>query len=325
MARSRRLLARRRPMSTVPMPSVTLGLVLLGLVVVGPAMAEPRPADLAGARTDALGGLIFADGFESGDTSRWSNAVGLITPPTAFRMTDLDLRDPHVFVDLSPLCLDFTDTPIPLTDISFNGNLETLLTTDGDMDGFLDLSPLLLFRPFDPLAVAERVDFLGGACVLPPESTSCVPAATAVPAILSYDGSAAATCLDALAGTTSGYSPAVTGAAAPCFVTVAETLDVDLLGVTVSLQQAQIGATFFDDPVTTLDPGLLRGFLSESDADEILLPPDLPVIGGQPLSVLLPGGTGNCAAGDDRDMLDGQSGWWFYFQMVADEVPFTDS
>jgi len=46
----------------------------------------------------------------------------------------------------------------------------------------------------------------------------------------------------------------------------------------------------------------------------------VPLIGGQPLSALLPGGAGNCAAGDDRDMLNGEPGWWFYFAIEAERV-----
>lgn len=55
----------------------------------------------------------------------------------------------------------------------------------------------------------------------------------------------------------------------------------------------------------------------------ILLPADLPVVGGQPLSILLPGGTGNCAGHDDCDLFEGVTGWWFYFEYVAEPVPWT--
>lgn len=268
------------------------------------------------------GDLIFADDFETGDTALWSNAVGLV-PPDAFRFTDLDLRDPHVFVDLSPLCLDFTDTPIPLTDISFNNNLEELINTDGDMDGLLDLSLLLLFRPLDVLATGEQVDFQAGDCDI--DGNGCVATPGSMPAVLTYDGFDTGTCLDVVGGTTSGYSPAVTPVTGPCFATVADTLVVDLLGIPVTLQEGQVAATFIGDPVSSLNPGLMRGFLSETDADNILIPADLPIIGGQPFSALLPGGTNNCAPGDDRDMLDGESGWWFYFQVVGQEVAFSGS
>ena len=263
---------------------------------------------------------IFADGFESGDTSAWSVTVGLA--PKAFRFSDLDLRDPHVFVDTGIVCFDFTDDPIPLAGISFNGSLEDQITGDADGDDFLDLSSLLLFRPLDLLAVGERVDFDDGLCLAPIEDTVCGPDPMTAAVVTSYDGLAAGTCLETLPGTTSGYTPAIDEPIAPCFVTVAETVAFELGDLTVELEEVQFAAVFVGDPVTDLDIGLIRGFLSEAAADAVVLPPDLPIVGGQPLSILLPGGAGNCAAGDDRDLLDGISGWWFYFNFAAPRVPF---
>ena len=86
----------------------------------------------------------------------------------------------------------------------------------------------------------------------------------------------------------------------------------------VTLGDVQLAGTFVGEVlVTSLESGLIRGFLSETDADLLLLPKDLPIVGGQPLSVLLPGGTNNCAFGDDRDMHEGVLGWWFYFNYTA--------
>ncbi len=264
---------------------------------------------------------IFSDDFESGDTSAWSAAVGLA--PRVFRFSDLDLRDPHVFaqvVIIVPLCLDVTDDEI--AGFSFNGSLQDQITGDADGDGFLDLSSLLLFRPFDSQALGEQVDFGAGMCTAPIGTTTCAADPMTDPLVTTYDAFPAGTCLETLAGTTSGYSPAIGEPAAPCFVTVAETVPFQLGDLTVTLEDVQIAAAFPDDPATSFDSGLIRGFLSEADADALLLPDDLPVVGGQPLSVLLPGGTGNCAAGDDRDMNGGVSGWWFYFNFEADRVPY---
>lgn len=141
----------------------------------------------------------------------------------------------------------------------------------------------------------------------------------AVPVIGSYDGLAGGTCLETVPGTTSGYVPAVDEPAAPCFVTSPETVLLELGGVAVPLADAQLGGTWTGDPIDGSAPGLLRGFLSEADADAVLLPPKL---GGAPLSSLLPGGTGSCAPGDDRDVHDGVSGWWFYLNLTAYQVDF---
>ncbi len=272
---------------------------------------------------------FFSDGFESGDTSAWSTVVGLA--PEVFRFSDLDLRDPHVFADAGILgCFDFTDEPIPLVGIAFNGLLADQITGDADLDGFLDLSSLLLFRQLVLTASGERVDFDNGLCMAPapfsaliPEAgteLACGPDPATEPLILSYDGLDAGSCLETVAGTTSGYTPGVGEPGAPCFVTVAETVPFQLGDLTVTLEDVQIAATFAGEPLA-LDNGLFRGFLSEADADTLLLPPDF---GGGPLSSLLPGGTGNCASGDDRDVHDGVTGWWFYFNFAAVRVLYVD-
>lgn len=269
---------------------------------------------------------IFFDGFESGDLSAWSSVVG--AKPTVFRISDLDLRDPHVFapVDVGiPLCLDFTDDPLPIVNIAFNGSLADQITTDADGDGLLDLSSLFLFRPFEPEAVAEQVDFDAAQCTTPIETTVCSPEPTTEPLETTYSGLVAGACLETVPGTTSAYVPAVDEPLGPCFVTVAEMFAFRLGDLVVDLEDLQIAATFSGDPVTSFTSGLLRGFLSEADADAILLPPDLPVVGGQPLSILLPGGSGSCASGDDRDTLAGVSGWWFYFNFEAVEVEYFGS
>jgi len=93
-------------------------------------------------------------------------------------------------------------------------------------------------------------------------------------------------------------------------------------GTPVPLHDAQIGTHDANASIDHTEPGLLMGFLYESDADTILLPDDTPLVGGQPLSSVLPGGNNCCAPGDDRDTLEGNSGWWFYFNWVGDSVPF---
>lgn len=266
-------------------------------------------------------GQIFADGFESGDTSAWSQTVGLA--PKTFRFSDLDLRDPHVFVDVVVIgCFDFTDDEIPIFNLSFNGSLQDQISGDADGDDFLDLSSLLLFRPLEPLGIGERVDFAAGMCLAPVADTVCVADPMTTPLTTSYDGLDAGMCLETVPGTTSGYSPAIAAPAAPCFRTVAETVEFQLGDLTVNLEDVQFAAVFGGDPIGTLTTGLIRGFLSEADADALLLPPDLPLVGGEPLSILLPGGTGNCASGDDRDIHESVVGWWFYFNFTADRVTY---
>jgi len=286
-----------------------------------PAGAAPAaaPVPVQGAET------VFVGDFESGNTLGWSSRVPAESAPEAFRAADLDLRDPHVFIDTGLGCDDFTDDPI-LGGLapSFNELLETAVTGDDDGDGLLDLSVIFGFRPLDVLASGERLDRGLGACTAPIAGTSCDWLIPPVPVTTTYDGLAAGDCLAPHPGTTSGYLPAPAEPAAPCFTSAPREVTLVLLETEVELIASRAGAELLGGPPpASLESGLLLGFLTEAAANSIVLPADLPVVGGQPISVLLPGGAGNCAAGDDRDLHQGESGWWFYLDFRAEPVPFT--
>lgn len=238
----------------------------------------------------------------------------------AFRFGDLDLRDPHVFVDLFG-CRDVTDTA--LGGFSVNGALQTRIQTDTDADGLLDLSYVVEFLPLDIAQPTNLIDFGLANCTAPLATTACTEV---VVSALAGDATLAtnATCSAPLPGTTRPYMPAIASATAPCFVSPVGSVSLDLGGIPVTLQQATLAASFVGTPPASLANGLLRGFISETDANAIILPANLPVIGGRPLSALLPGGTGNCAAFSDKDVLDGVTGWWFYLNFPATRVPRTD-
>ncbi len=249
--------------------------------------------------------FVYADGLES------DNAA-------VYRNVQLLLRDPHVFTNVPVFgCLDFTDNPIPVANVSFNGTISDMLTMDADNDGMLDLSVLQGLDRFDPDGVGQMVSQLNGSCNAPIPSTGCTVLPDDLPAVAATNINAGL-CLQAIDGTTSGYSPPVPIVQDVCFVSSASDTELMLGGITAALQQSQFAYGWAGDQ---LMPGLTRGFLRESDADSILLPEDLPLIGGQPLSSILPGGQGNCAAGDDRDMLAGELGWWFYTEVTAGQVP----
>lgn len=271
---------------------------------------------------------IFVEDFEVGNLFRWSLRMGeAIAPAEVFRLQDLDLRDPHVYLDLTPFgCFDFTDQELPFgLGPSLNARLQSTLESDVDpADGRLDASYLLAFRPFAEDAAGERLDLQSGDCAAPESTTSCVAEPGSVPQTVVYDGVDVGLCLAPLPGTTGSYSPAIVAPAAPGFVSAPRALPFGFGGVALPLRGARIGARFVDTSIDHLGDGLMAGFLAESDADQILLPADLPVVGGEPFSILLPGGSGNCAAHDDRDQLDGVSGWWFYFAFPARRVPFTE-
>ena len=243
--------------------------------------------------------------------------------PTTFRMSSLYLRDPHVYVGVSVLCLDVTDTGY-LGNPSLNQQLNTALTSDTDGDGYLDLSPLLIFDPLQQSAPTGDMVFHNGLCTAPLAGTTCVIDSLNPIGRTTVVNQLTGTCLAPRAGTTRPYSPPVASPAGPCFVTDAITLNLDLSGIPVSLRDGQAAATYAGgDPATSLASGLLMGFLSETDADAIIIPADIPLIGGHTLASLLPGGSGSCSSHDDRDYgTDGVTrGWWFYFNYTADPVP----
>jgi hypothetical protein len=236
----------------------------------------------------------------------------------AFRMSDLDLRDPHVFVSFLG-CRDVTDSP--LVGFSVNGDLQTSIQTDGEMDGFLDLSFLPIFSPLDQSVPGSGTFTFGQAeCTAPPAGTMCtdsgLPQAT-----IGYTNMGAQ-CLTFLPGTVRPYTPAITSTGAPCFVSTPFTFTLDLGGIPVTLKDAEVAATYVGDPAATLANGLVRGFISETDADNTIIPASFPLVGGQRLSALLPGGTDNCASHDDRDLHNAEFGWWFYLNFPAYAVTY---
>jgi len=243
-------------------------------------------------------------------------------PATAYRIDSLALRDPHVFFPVAPFgCFDFTDTPLPIVGISFNGQLADALNGDENpADGLLDASSLLLFHPASSTdGSLERLDQVAGACTAPAAGTACTDAMGAIPSTGNYLSSSQGACLEAIAGTTSGYTPGLPMMASPCWLTRASDMALDAQGVSVPLADGQQGGHWASPAI---DQGLLRGFLSETAAEQIMIPNPLP---GQPpiiLASLLPGGSGSCAGGDDRDINDGVSGWWFYLEFSAGVVPY---
>jgi hypothetical protein len=240
--------------------------------------------------------------------------------PTAYRLVDLDLRDPHGFVSFIG-CRDVTDTQ--LLGYSLNGSLQTSIQTDHDSNGLLDKSYLLVFDGNPAAGTTGTVAFRLADCTAPMTGTSCVPNASA-PVPLAWTNAGAGTCLAPLAGTVRPYSPAITSASAPCFSTSAATLTLDLGFGPVTLRNARIAATWAGNPATQLVNGLLMGFVTETDANTTILPASFPIIGGKPLSAMLRGGTGSCASGSDKDVKDGVPGWWFYLNFTAARVPWTD-
>lgn len=237
-----------------------------------------------------------------------------------FRLNDLDLRDTHFYFNFLG-CRDVTDTP--LAGFSINGTTQTSIQTDSDANGLLDLSYLLVFEDADPSLPGGNLKLVGGDCTAPLGTTTCMPGAGSVYA-MNYVNQAAGICLSTIAGTTHPYAPGISTPAAACFVTEATTLVLTIGGIPMTLRDARIGGTYVGNPPTSIANGLIRGFLTQADADATTIPASYPLVGGQRLSSVLPGGTGCCAVFSDLDTDGPNVGWWVYLNFPGAQVPYSD-
>ncbi|MHC5064423.1 MAG: hypothetical protein ACYTG5_10665 [Planctomycetota bacterium] len=229
---------------------------------------------------------------------------------SAFRISSATLADPHVFTN-QVSCTDITDSV-------FNAAVNDSFGSDGNGDLLLDASLMFSFRPLDPNAGEGIMDFVLPDCTAPIGSTVCsLP--TAPEARVRYTNSQSI-CIGTEPGTTNW--PVTTSTSGPCFISDPVDLTLNLNGIMVPLQDAQIGGKYVGNPPTQITEGLIRGFLSESVAGSTTLPAELPLIGGQSLASVLAGGIGNCSPTDARDVgPDGQTmGWWFYMNYTAETV-----
>jgi cysteine-rich repeat protein len=255
-----------------------------------------------------------------------------------FRFSDLDLKDPHVFASVPILgCTDVTNLDF-LGNKGVNPTLQDNIQLDGDdpADGFLDLSLVNSFAPVVQTAGSmTATDITFPDCTAPMSTTTCtLPAgSTHSPATAVNQGSSAV-CLTSVMGTTSGYSPGITSPTAPgggtCYSANAGTVTISLGGIPITLEDARIGGEWFGSPATEIRDGLIRGFISEANADATIIPEGttgIATIDGEPLSSLLRGGTGVCSTnGDDMDTLDGTTtqGWYFYLNFTAVRRPYSE-
>ncbi len=236
-------------------------------------------------------------------------------PPTAFRFRTLALADPHVNAALAAggVCLDLGGV--------VNNLITTALTSDGtDVDTYLDLSPMGIFRPLDQAAASGNLDITFANCLGPVPGESCVPGSTSQST--TYTNKSTGVCLQPIAGT-NRFTVQTTSA--PCFVSASVQQTFVLGGISFPLTNVQVAGTYVGDPATSISTGLLMGFLAESDANNILLPADFLINPGQPISTLFAGGAGNCSALNDKDTGPGGAvGWWFYLHYTAAPVTYTE-
>lgn len=265
-------------------------------------LAAPRPL-----------GVVTTDALQA----------GLPTQPGVFRMTDLDLRDPHLSLSVLFGCSDITDTPalgglVP----GFNPSIEDQITMDADGDNNLDLNFNLIFRPFDPNGTGGTLDITQSTCTV---ASATMPTTCTIPDLqpLARTTYQNGTCLGPVPGTTNGYTPPIATPSGSCFITPPATLSADVGGITFTLENAQIGGEYTATNPPRIINGLIAGFVPESTVNAITIPAAIPILGGSSLSTLINGGMGNCSLIDDKDIgPSGAVGWWVYMNFEAEAVPF---
>ncbi len=258
-------------------------------------------------------------------TTTTTTTTGGVDSADAFRFTEMFVRDPHFFIVPIIGCEDITDKGL-LGSPSINEQFNEAITMDTSdpSDGFLNMSFMLLLRPLDQNAAGGDFDFATGACTAPIESTSCDIKMGTEPSSGTYSNQKEI-CLEPVPEelSTAGYDPLPGSTTGPCFKGDPLSFTLDLGDFQLPFTDAEIAAQYVGDPADGMVEGLIHGFLTEEDGDNTILPEDLPVIGGMPISSLLPGGTMNCAKHDDKDMYMGNSGWWFYIEFKATKVKYT--
>lgn len=275
-----------------------------------------------------LGAVLAACGTDerrllNGDPS-WESAQN---QSTAFRVSSLELVDPSPFVRVRVLFFTLCVDGRGEVNNSITSNLQT--DADNPPDGLLDLSILQTFTPFDPNAVSAPTEVFAADCTVPAmgAETSCTRSAVEPVFLGEAFNQGVDVCFTAdpnnLTAERAGQLNPTNG---PCYRSDLGTISLQLGGIPLSFEDTTISATYAGTPEQPQLQGLISGFVSEDNARNTILPPNLDRVGGLPLYDVLRGGgaCGNVVSSDVDVGPDGiTSGWYFYLNFTADEVPFT--
>jgi hypothetical protein len=236
--------------------------------------------------------------------------------PTGFRVRALEIVDPHLYARILFACTDVTG--------QVNDRITDELRSVAEDGQLLKRSIVAGLSPLDPGAPETPITLGLADCTAPYESTECIMGPTHYRVDSIARNQSAGTCMQPIPGTTNDAYDAPVAPEAPCFATDAQNLVIDFEGLRLPLSDARLAARYGNGELTR---GLVRGFLSLQDARTLILPSNIPIVGGRPFSDLLTGGTGGCqGSGDDRDTGPaGEPGWYFYLNVEASQVPFAMS
>jgi hypothetical protein len=226
---------------------------------------------------------------------------------TAFRITSIEVRDPHFFAVILG----------DVTQDSVNDPLNAALSeddSDGVMDGFLDLGFVMVMRPLEQVdGGGADFDFANAQCTAPVEGTSCDVLPGSDLFSTTYTNTADGECLAADPLNLSTYDDppgAPTPTNGPCFVTDATDVAIQTSDFTLPMSEAVVAAQYVGDPAGNLVDGNIQGFLSLGDAQTTQV--DTP-LGQMFIADLL----------REEDMDDEGAGWWFHIHFTAETVDWT--
>ena len=285
------------------------------------------------------------DGVNDGSACN-ADCTTPVAGPTAFRVTRADILDPNIWISVPIFgCRNFRSSGLlGQLPSGINGLLNESIQ-DPDENGEYGLSIAAVFRPLDqaPTATGDA-ELHFPTCTEDSPVDICVADPDSQVVFATFENRANGVCLNRLPGSgaptpegwfdnaenTIGAASLPTGtASSPCFVTPEVSLTLDVAGIDIPLTGARLAANYQGDPATGLVTGLLRGFVSLEAANAVLLPDDLPLVGGQVLSRFLHNGPSSCRSSPARDVgpaIGGgtTTGWWFYLSFTAELVDWVE-
>ena len=274
----------------------------------------------------------------NGDNGGIDPPFGVSGDGAGFRVDFLELQHPHIIADVNymgiPICADITFDPLEV--FLFGEVAPGLNPTIADMIGDLQLNMVQLHDPLD-LADGHSAEqaIVDAEC---DSVTDCSPARDVTLSEGTFSVQDSGACLADIDGLYEGEWPderaTVLNAAAAgemsCFVTDVTTLELalDMLEepLVLSLKDVRIAGHYDDDEATMITDGLILGFLSQVDADQVTI--DLDIIDLNLGHDLLPAGAGDGQACVERDPAhcsgiearvthNGDCGWWFALNFNA--------
>ena len=227
--------------------------------------------------------------------------------PTAFRVVTVRFADPHTWTLGLGGCED--------NGANFDAELQA------DVDNYA-LNIVLVFRPLDPAAESTPVDIVFGPdCMASGSGQACRLASGAVTPLVVH-GQSSGTCFEPDPTTLNpDYAPPPSSSAAPCFVSDPQDLAVPIGPAVVPFSDAIATATYSGTPPTMLVSGVFAGFVSEADTKTVEPYPGIPLY-----SFLAAGQAqgSSCSSEDDRDTHLTTRGFWFYLELTAAPVAWTE-